>query len=256
MGIVVGLATGLPSPVYGSPVPPETHPGSWTLTTSAVSQYLFRGTRLGGPALQPSAEYAAGGLGLGAWANIPLKNEPSAQSDPEIDCYGYYSIPAGNDLIVAPGFTLYTYPNAKERNGQYRATFEPSVAFSRAFGPFQFTPKIYYNTTLKGFAAELGVGFAVPLKALGTELDFTGTCGTFKWTDASATGGATTKNWGDYVLIGAAVPLQISVRSRVTLGWSYGKGSGNYLKTGRAGKVPNPAAAGRGIVSLSYAYAF
>ena len=38
-----------------------------TLTTTAVSQYMFRGVRLGGASFQPTIEYGSGPLVLGLW---------------------------------------------------------------------------------------------------------------------------------------------------------------------------------------------
>ena len=54
-------------------------------TTSVVSQYMFRGTRLGGPSLQPSLEVDSGNLALGIWASTPLADKVPGQSDPELD---------------------------------------------------------------------------------------------------------------------------------------------------------------------------
>lgn len=256
LSLIAAITASLHGFAQDSMTLPEVNTGSYTLTSSVVTEYMFRGARLGGPSFQPAVEYNAGDLGLGVWANIPLKDKVPGQSDPELDFYGFYSMETTGGLTIAPGFTIYTYPNAKKRDGYYKATYEPSIAFSRALGSLQITLRLYYDSVLKGPTAELSAGFAVPIKELGTELDFTGTLGTFKWTDYAAEAKPTVKNWGDYYLIGVAAPFQISVRSKVTLGWSYSKGSNNYLKAGQAGRLPNPAAVGRGIVTLSYAFTF
>eukprot|EP01034_Spumella_vulgaris_P009614 gene9614-12185_t len=56
-----------------------------TVTPSFVSQYMFRGQRLGGLSFQPVVEAAYGNLGLGIWSNIPINDKVVGVSDPEID---------------------------------------------------------------------------------------------------------------------------------------------------------------------------
>lgn len=239
-----------------APVAVEEAGGSWTLTSSVTSQYMFRGVRLGGPSFQPSIEYDAGGLGLGVWANVPLKDKIDGQSDPEFDFYGFYSVEVAKDLSIVPGFTFYTYPDADESNGYYKGTLEPSIALNYTIGGLKLTPKLYYDFSLKGPTAEVTAAFAIPLTNLGTELDFTATAGTFKWTDYASETNPAIKNWGDYYSVGVAAPYQISKSSKVTIGWSYTAGSNNYLKQGTDGKTRNSAALGRGVLTINYAFTF
>lgn len=258
---VIALATllssvALSAQTTATPPPAESSSGSWTLTTAVASQYMFRGARLGGPAIQPTIEYDAGSLGLGIWANFPLKDKVVGQSDPEVDLYGFYSMEVAKDVSIVPGFTLYTYPNAEKSNGFYKETFEPSLALNYTFKGVKITPKIYYDFILKGPTAELTAAFAVPLKDLGTELDFTGAVGTFKWKEFAADTSPEIKNWGDYYLIGVSAPFQISKDSRLTVGWAYTAGSRNYFKQGTNGKISNAAALGRGVATIAYAITF
>lgn len=229
---------------------------SWTLTASTLSQYAFRGVRRGGLSLQPSLEYDAGRLGLGIWANAPLKNKVIGQSDPEFDFYGYYAIDLPNTISVVPGFTAYTYPDAKRSDGFYSATFEPNIALNYIMCGVRLTPKLYYDFVLKGATAELTASFAIPLKDWGTELDFTATAGTYLWKDAVAGGIPAVKNWGDYYLAGVSLPYQVSKDSKILLGWAYTTGSHNFLKQGPAGKTRNAAAIGRGVATVSYSVIF
>ncbi len=245
------LMTSLPAQT--TPPPVESAPSSsWSLTNSVVNQYMFRGTRLGGFSYQPSLEYDSGGLGLGVWASVPLKDRVVGQSDPEFDFYGFYSMEVAKDISVVPGFTVYTYPDAKKSDGFYKATFEPNIALNYSIGALKLTPKLYYDVILKGPTAELTAAFAVPLKDAGTELDFTATAGTFIWKDYAAGTDPDVKNWGDYYLVGVVAPFQINKDSKVTIGWAYTKGSNNYLKQGTNAKVPNSAAVGRGVFTVSY----
>lgn len=229
---------------------------SWTLTASTLSQYGFRGVRRGGLSLQPSLEYDAGPLGLGIWANAPLKNEAVGQSDPEFDFYGYYAAKLTDTFTVVPGFTAYTYPKANRSDGFYAATFEPNLALNYNIGGVRLTPKIYYDFVLKGPTTELTASFAVPLKEWGTELDFIATTGTYLWKDAVADKDPAVKNWGDYYLAGLSLPYQVTKASKVMIGWAYAKGSHNFLKQGPAGKTRNAATIACGVVTLGYSVTF
>jgi uncharacterized protein (TIGR02001 family) len=227
-----------------------------TLTPAFASQYMFRGVRLGGPSFQPAVEFGSGSLALGVWANFPLRDKVVGQSDPEYDIYGSYTITLNDAMSIVPGFTWYNYPRADESIGFYKMTFEPSVALNYTVGGFKITPKLYYDMVLKGPTYELTGFFAVPLKDAGTELDFTATVGTFKWTDAFENTTPSVKNWGNYWLVGVAAPFQITPSSKFTVGLAYTKGSDNYFKQTGFGKFQNTGAVGRGVVTVSYAITF
>ena len=239
-----------------TPAAPAAPSASWVLTPSVVSQYMFRGVRLGGPAFQPSLEYDYGNLAVGVWASTPIKDKVPNQSDPEIDPYGSYTFAVNDSLSIAPGFTLYTYPRTDISQGFYRTTFEPSVAVNYTVSGVKFTPKFYYDVILKGPTYELTAAFTVPLKDLGSELDFTAVGGTYKWTDAARNASPTLTNYGDYYLAGVSMPFQITKESKLSLGFAYTKGTGNYYKQSGSPKLKNSAAVGRGVATLSYTYTF
>lgn len=247
------------APAASAPVPAPAAPSaSWTLTPAVASQYMFRGTRLGGPSFEPTLEYSDGAaFTAGVWGNIPISDKVVGQSDPEFDFYASYKIEAVKDTLTwQPGVTLYTYPNAKKANGFYKATFEPNVALVYTVAGWTLTPKVYYDFVLKGPTLEVTAGYTIPLKELGTELGFTGTAGTFKWDSFAPDQGADLKNYGNYWLLGVALPFQVTKESKIILGWAYTKGSDNYLKLGKTPKYENTAAVGRGVVTVSYAYSF
>ena len=251
------------TPPPAAPVAPAAPSSSWVFTPSVASQYMFRGTRLGGPSFEPALEFDSGSLAVGVWANIPIAKKVVGQSDPEFDFYGSYSIDVIKDSVtVVPGFTIYTYPNAEENNGFYKATYEPNVALNYSVAGFKFTPKLYYDLKLKGPTYEFTAAYVVPLTDAKTELDFTATIGTFKWTDYapnqvnSLGAPADVKNYGDYYLVGVAAPFQMSANSKLTIGVAYTKGSNNFLKFGTDAKFANSSAVGRGVVTVSYAMTF
>lgn len=230
--------------------------GAWTFTPAFASQYMFRGTRLGGPSLQPTLEYGRGALTAGLWSSIPLKDHVADGSEAEVDYYASYTVELPHGLSLVPGVNLYTYPGAAKSDGYYALTVEPSLELNYTIGPVQISPKIYYDFMLKGPTAELTAALAVPLPALGTELDFTATLGTFKMTDYAPDTAPAIKNWGDYWLLGVAVPYQFGPKSSLTVGWAYTAGSNNYLKQGTDGREANPDALGRGVFTLGYSRTF
>ncbi|HVU23407.1 MAG TPA: TorF family putative porin [Opitutus sp.] len=236
---------------------PEAAPSySFTLTPAFVSQYMFRGVRLGGPSFEPALEFDSGAYALGVWSNFPISDKVDGQSDPEFDFYGSYTFNVSEAASIVPGFTVYTYPNADTSNGFYKASFEPNVALNYSLGPVKLSPKIYYDLVLEGPTYEFTASLAIPLADAGTELDFVGTVGTFKWNTAAEDTTPDVKNWGDYYLIGVSMPFQVTKESKLTIGYAYTEGSNNYVKQGTAHKAKNTAAVGRGVFSVSYAWTF
>src|ERR1019366_10163511 len=102
------------------------------------------------------------------------------------------------------------------------------------------------DVVLKGATYEFNAAYTVPLKNLGTELDFAGTLGTYKWRDYAEKTSPKIKNWGDYWLFGVSAPFQIAKDQKLTLGWAYTEGRANYFKKDTAPRIVNSAAVGRG----------
>lgn len=227
-----------------------------TATGSIASTYVFRGLRLNAMGFQPGVELTSGGLALGTWANFPLRDKVRNGADPEFDFYGAYTFSLGDTLTVAPGFTSYHFPHAPTDAGFYRSTFEPNLAFSYTVRGIRFTPKIYYDVVLEGPTAELAATYAYPLARIGSELDFVAMVGTYRWRDFANDADPRVKAWGDYWLLSVSAPFQVTPTSRLTLGFAYTEGRDAFLKAGVLGKKTNPRAAGRGVVTLSFARTF
>jgi hypothetical protein len=229
-----------------------------TATASLVSQYMFRGLRLSDGGLQPSVEVGAGNLTLGAWGNFPIDGDKVPDSsDPEIDLYGSYSIALQDGITMSPGFTSYHFPNAPTNAGFYRSTFEPNIALSWTMADgVKLTPKIYYDLVLKGPTYEITALYALPMKEIGSELDFTATYGGYEWREAANDASPDVKATGQYWLFGVAAPFQITPRSKLTLGIAYTEGRKAYTKAGEFGKTPNSLAVGRGVATVSYTMTF
>jgi hypothetical protein len=229
---------------------------SVVLTPAFVNQYMFRGVRLDGPSFEPTVEVDSGNLALGVWMNFPMKDKVPGQSDPEIDPYGSYTLTVNDAVSVAPGFTWYNYPNAETNNGFFKSTFEPNIALNYTVAGVKFSPKLYYDLVLKGPTYEFTISYAVPLKEIGSELDWTATAGTFIIRDAAKGADPSVKNWGNYYLIGVSMPFALTKASKLSVGLAYTKGTSNFIKQGSDPKVENTAAVGRGVITLSYSYTF
>ncbi len=234
---------------------PETAAASVTFSPSLVSQYMFRGVRLGGPSFQPNLEYDNGNVAVGAWANYPLSAKVDGVSDPEMDVYGSYTFTVNESLSIVPGFTWYNYPNADHSLGFYESTLEPSLALNYTINGIKFTPKIYYDVVMDGPTYELSAAWSLALKQIGTELDFTGTIGTYTWKNAVYNANPNIENSGDYWLVGVSAPFTINSSSKVVVGFAYTQGRNNFYKQGSS-KMENDAAVGRGVVTVSYNITF
>jgi uncharacterized protein (TIGR02001 family) len=245
-----------PAPAAPGVAEPAAPAVSVVLTPAIASQYMFRGVRLGGLSFEPTIEVDSGNFAVGVWGDFPIKDRVPGQSDPEVDPYGSYTFTVNDSVSVAPGFTWYNYPNADTSTGFYKSRFEPNIAFNYTVCGIRFTPKFYYDVVLKGPTYEFNIAAAIPLKALGTELDWNATAGMFIIRDAAKGANPAVKNWGNYYFIGVSAPFAINYAAKLILGVAYTKGSGNFLKAGSTPRVENPAAIGRGVVTISYFYAF
>jgi uncharacterized protein (TIGR02001 family) len=240
-----------------APAPAAAPSVSVTATASVVSQYMFRGMRLGSAAFQPAVEVAAGDLTAGAWLSTPFDGDKVPDSsDPEIDLYGSYTFKLSDAATLVPGFTSYHYPKAPTSAGFYKWSFEPSLALNYTVEGVKLTPKLYYDFVLEGATFELTAGYAVPLKDIGSELQFAATAGTYKWKEFANDASPAVKAWGDYWLVGVTMPFQISKEAKLSIGFAYTEGTNAFTKVGNLGKSPNGAAIGRGVATISYAWSF
>jgi len=240
------------TPVPVAPTPPTS---SWVFNVTFVTDYMFRGVHSGGPSFEPYVEYDSGPLALGVWTNFPTDQTVPGVSDPEIDPYGSYTFTINDAFSIQPGFTWYNYPHADENNGFYKMTFEPNVAFNYTVSGVKFQPKIYYDMVLQGPTFELNISWAVPLKDLGSELDFLATVGTFKLNDAAKGANPEVENEGDYWLLGVSAPINFSANSKLIIGVAYTEGSANKFKQSGV-TFKNPLAEGRWVGSLGYTFTF
>ena len=229
---------------------------TWKLTPAVVSNYMFRGMRLGEACFQPSLELGMGSTTLGVWASTPFDDQKvPGFSDPEIDVYGSHTLKLNDQLTLVPGFTWYLFPEADESLGFYKNTFEPNVALNWTVGVFTLTPKLYYDLVLKGPTAEFIAAYTIPVDGTGG-IGVSATIGTYKWTEAAENSSPDVKNWGDYWALNATLPFTLAPNQTLTLGAGYHKGSNNFFKAGNLGKTRNTGALGRAVFSVAYSFTF
>jgi uncharacterized protein (TIGR02001 family) len=258
----VNAQTGtMPAPAaatMAAPTPPAAPSWSESFSPTYVSQYMFRGSRFAQDSIQGAYDATYGNWDFGVWASNPIGHNKVApgQSQPEIDPYGSYTWALTDSLSIQPGFTWYTYIHAPTNQGFYRETFEPNIALNWTIGGLKIQPKIYDDLVLEGPTYELNGYYTVPLKDWGTELDFTGTVGTYFQYDAVNLSVPHTHSYGNYWLAGVAAPYQITKDLKATVGWAYTQGSSAYFKQKGFKRVKNTEAQGKGVVSVGLTYSW
>jgi hypothetical protein len=219
------------------------HDASCVLSSTFVSQDLFRGTFLGGASIEPCLDLSNGAYDLGVWSNSTVRNRVEGPSSTEVEIYGSYTEEVVRDRVsVAPGFTLYAPPWGPGFDGKYRASIEPSLALNYSAGGAQFSPKAYYDLVLKALTLEIDAGYTVPLRSAHTELDFTATLG------ASSGLGAVVQ-----LLAPWSFDAVLCREGRHAAGLCYtGSTHENTVSLG-AGRASDRTESGRGLFTLSYA---
>lgn len=229
---------------------------SVTFTPAFVSHYMDRGVRLGDAAFQPDIAVVGQRFVAGLWSNFPLADSPEDRSDIELDFYVATPLQLSESMTLVPTVSWYHYPDADLSAGSYRNAIEPSLGLEWSLGGVLITPRFYYDFMLDGPTWELNAAYALALPALGTELNFAATLGTFTWHDAVRDAEPRVTNRGDYWLVGVSVPFTFSTRSTITLGVAYAEGFNNTYEQVGAPREKEPNAVGRVVVTLSYAITF
>lgn len=244
--LLVGLST---AAMHGEEV-------SVTVTPSFMSQYMFRGVRLGGSSFQPAAELTIEDFTAGLWASFPVSDRVPGQSDPEFDPYISYTFELCENLSLEPGFIAYIYPNADTANGLYRATYEPYLSLDYTVGKLTLTPKVYYDLIMEGPTFELNTMYAVLFNKLHTELDLSASVGMYFWDDSVKDESPRIRNSGSYYQIGVSLPFEIGEHLTITPGVAYAEGFDNYYKSSGAPREKNTSAVGRVVASFSVTWTF
>lgn len=219
-----------------------------SITAAWTSEYLFRGQRLAGPSFQPDVEMDGPNWTAGVAASFPTGDRAGALSGEEIDPYASLTWSVSPEFSVQPGATWYTYPDGvglwdagpTEGPRNRRQAIEPNLALNFTAGAVKLTPKAYVDLVRHILTAELNASTAVPLRDIGTELDFGATLGGYRPFSGSL-------GQGDYWLLQTTLPYQLGRhwRAAATAGYSAGFDTTDV-----------PLRASRAFFTLSLAYNF
>jgi len=109
---------------------------------------------------------------------------------------------------------------------------------------------------MEGPTFELNAAYTVPLEKLHTELDFSGSVGTYFWNDSVNNASPRVKNSGSYYQIGVALPFSLNDRLKFTPGVAYTEGFDNKFEVSGQPDTDNNAAVGRVVATVSLSYTF
>ncbi|MDO8540169.1 MAG: TorF family putative porin [Opitutaceae bacterium] len=225
-----------------------------TATSTIVSDYVFRGQRLAGTSVQPMVEFVSESATLALSGNAALQTKPTDVARSEVDLFGSYRFALSPRVGLRLGGTLYFYPEAP---GRYRRSIaEPNVALDYTIGGVRITPTCYYDLARKGATFEASAAVALPLKNFGIELDLAATVGTYRLRDAFNGRESDTKLTGDYWLLDASMPWQITASARITIGVSYAGGANSSVQQRALPLVGNPLVAQRCVFRVGYTHMF
>jgi uncharacterized protein (TIGR02001 family) len=240
-----------------APTPPPAPAWAFSVSPTYVSQYMFRGVRLGKDSVQGAIDATYGNWDMGLWASNPIgKDKVPGQSQPEVDPYASYTYALNDSWSLQPGITVYTYTKAPTNQGYYHSTVEPNLAANYTVGNLKLTPKVYYDVVLKGPTYEFNAAYTVPLKDWGTELDFAGQAGYYDQYDTVNGARPDVRAYGNYWLLGVSAPYQLTKEVKLTVGYAYTQGGSAYFKQNGFRKVKNGAAQGKPVYSVGLTWAW
>ncbi len=176
------LAVGLTAAAVG--LQAQETKSSYSVTTdfTYTSKYVFRGLKASDEAFQPSVEVSAGDAYVGVWTSQPV----TKSQNNEVDFYTGYKIKASEELSFEAVGTYYLYPEAKA--AQIRESYEAGLGATYTVGGISTSVYGYYDFRLEAETYQASVGYSLPLKDLGTSLDFTANYGVVKATNFDAAG--------------------------------------------------------------------
>ena len=189
---------------------------AYTVTTDVTyaSEYVFRGQKNSNAAFQASAEVGYQNFYGGVWTNQPIR---SSETD-EVDLYLGYGFPLQNDWKIDAGITSYNYPETVVNTKTGFSTYETYLGLTG--GNFSgFTPSVYayYDWKLDTYTLQGSVGYSLPIKQIGTSLDFSVTYGYAANTGSYASNKAPGTYWG----AGVTVPYKLAPNATLTGGLQY-----------------------------------
>lgn len=186
---------------------------SVTADFTYTSKYVFRGLKNSSEAFQPSVEVSAGDAYVGLWTSQPI----TKSQNNEIDVYGGYKFKATEELSFEAVGTYYMYPEA--RSGQVHESYEAGVGATYTVAGVSTSVYGYYDFRLQAQTYQASVGYSLPIKEIGTSLDFNVNYGVVAARNFDTLGADETYNyWGADV----SLPYKLSEKATVLAGVHYG----------------------------------
>ena len=195
---------------------------SITSSFSYTSQYVFRGIKQSSQAFQPSVEVDSNNFDLGVWTSQPL----TGGQQNEVDIYGGYKYAVSKDLTLQAVVTNYWYPQFSKTQANAvdgaKNTVEPGVGATYTIAGFSPSLFYYHDFILKSDTVQASLGYALPLAAIGTELDFSVYGGTVSARDAAPDlPGVAVRSSYSYYGGDVSLPYKLSASSTLTFGAHY-----------------------------------
>ncbi len=183
---------------------------SVTVDVTYVSDYVFRGTKLGDASVQPSIEAAYGDLYAGVWHTSELSHNDGVT---ETDLYAGYGFDVTEQVSLDAGVTQYTY------NGG--SGDDSTEVFVGASADVLLTPSIYayYDFDYENITVEASIGYSIPVEAIKASLDLSAKVGYVDLGDEDPR--ETVEDNYTYFVVGAAVPFKLSETATLTVGVDY-----------------------------------
>ncbi len=180
---------------------------SVTLDVTYVSDYIFRGIKLGDASIQPSVEASYGDFYAGAWHSSEIS---SGEGLTETDFYAGYGFAATDTISIDAGVTQYTYNGG---SGIDSTELFVGAALDSILSPSLY---VYYDFDLENLTLEASIGHSFPIDAINASLDLSGKVGYVDLEDSI-------NSVGDYMyyVAGASIPFKLSETATLTVGVDY-----------------------------------
>jgi uncharacterized protein (TIGR02001 family) len=188
---------------------------SVTVDVTYVSDYIFRGAKLGDASLQPSIEAAYGDFYAGVWHTSEISS--STTNSTETDLYAGYGFAVSDVVSLDAGVTRYTYEGG---SGDDSTEVFIGAAFDVLLSPSLY---YYYDFDYEVSTVEASIGYSFPIDQIGASLDLSAKYG---WVSPDA---GEDRN---YAVLGAAVPYSLSETATLTVGVDYFINDGDKLING------------------------
>jgi hypothetical protein len=143
----------------------EAKPSPFSVGADVYSSYVWRGTKFGGPCIQPSVKLTLGGFTAGVWGSYDVTGYK------ETDPYISYALPFGLSLGVTDYYYEGDFDNLSDTAGNHafegnlgytfkNLTLSANYIFNEAGGAASKGGDMYFQVTyaFKSFSAFVGAG--------------------------------------------------------------------------------------------------